>query len=48
MSVFHRSGPLAQALTYGPMMLADRLLPAVVRSRQDWIYGYDATAAVLG
>jgi salicylate hydroxylase len=48
MAVFHRSGPFSQALTYGPMMLADRLLPAIVRSRQDWIYGYDATAAMLG
>jgi salicylate hydroxylase len=43
MSVFHRSSWLSQAATYGPMMLADRLLPAIVRSRQDWIYGYDVT-----
>lgn len=41
MGVFHRSNALTQAATYGPMKLADRLFPAVVRSRQDWIYGYD-------
>jgi salicylate hydroxylase len=48
MAIFHRATPLSQALTYGPMMLADRLLPAIVRSRQDWIYGYDVTASMLG
>ncbi|MEP7210998.1 MAG: FAD-dependent monooxygenase [Alphaproteobacteria bacterium] len=48
MSVFHRSSPLSQAMTSGPMMLADRLLPSVVRSRQDWIYGYDVTGDMLG
>jgi salicylate hydroxylase len=41
MGVFHRSNALTQAATYGPMKLADRLFPAFVRSRQDWIYGYD-------
>jgi len=41
MGVFHRSNALTQAVTYGPMKLADRLFPAFVRSRQDWIYGYD-------
>jgi salicylate hydroxylase len=48
MQVFHRSSPLSQAATYAPMMLADRLLPAIVRSRQDWIYGYDVTGDMLG
>lgn len=41
MGVFHRSNAITQAATYGPMKLADRLFPAFVRSRQDWIYGYD-------
>lgn len=41
MGVFHRSNALTQAATYGPMKLADKLFPAFVRSRQDWIYGYD-------
>jgi salicylate hydroxylase len=41
MGVFHRSNAVTQAATYGPMKLADRLFPAFVRSRQDWIYGYD-------
>lgn len=41
MGVFHRSNALTQAATYGPMKLADRLFPAFVRSRQDWIYAYD-------
>jgi len=43
MAIFHQANPLTRAATYGPMMLADRLWPAVVRSRQDWIYGYDVT-----
>ncbi|MEY2759760.1 MAG: hypothetical protein RIR33_3538 [Pseudomonadota bacterium] len=41
MGLFHRSNALTQAATYGPMKLADRLFPAFVRSRQDWIYDYD-------
>jgi salicylate hydroxylase len=45
MGVFHRSNAITQAATYGPMRIADALLPAFVRSRQDWIYGYDATRA---
>lgn len=41
MGVFHRSNAITQAATYGPMKLADRLFPSFVRSRQDWLYGYD-------
>jgi salicylate hydroxylase len=41
MGVFHRSNAWSQAATYGPMKLADRLFPAIVRARQDWIYAYD-------
>jgi salicylate hydroxylase len=45
MGVFHRSNAITQAATYAPMRLADALVPAFVRSRQDWIYAYDATRA---
>jgi salicylate hydroxylase len=45
MGVFHRSNLVTQIATYGPMHIADALLPAFVRSRQDWIYAYDATRA---
>ena len=41
MGVFHRSNAWTQAATYGPMKVADKLFPAFIRSRQDWIYGYD-------
>lgn len=43
MGVFHRSNLLTRAATYGPMRIADKLMPAIVRSRQDWIYGFDPT-----
>lgn len=41
MALFHRSSVWSQAATYGPIRLADSLLPSLVRSRQDWIYAYD-------
>lgn len=41
MGVFHRSNAFTQAATYGPLKLADKLFPSFMRSRQDWIYGYD-------
>jgi salicylate hydroxylase len=41
MGVFHRTNAWTQAATYGPMKLADRLFPQVVRARQDWSYAYD-------
>lgn len=43
MGVFHRSTPLTQLSTYGPMWLAGRVTPGIVRSRLDWIYGHDVT-----
>jgi salicylate hydroxylase len=43
MGVFHRSNLFTQAATYGPMKAANLVLPAFVRSRQDWIYGFDVT-----
>ena len=48
MGVFHRSNAFTQAATYGPMKLADRLFPSFVRSRQDWIYGYDVRQVQVG
>jgi salicylate hydroxylase len=41
---FHHGDPLGQLTTYGPMWLADRFAPVIIRSAQDWIYGFDATA----
>lgn len=43
MGVFHRSNLASQIATYAPMRAADSLLPGFVRSRQDWIYGFDVT-----
>jgi len=43
MGVFHRSNLVTQAATYGPMKIASLVAPAFVNSRQDWIYGFDAT-----
>ena len=45
MGVFHRSNIVTQLATYGPMRIADKLMPAFVRSRLDWIYAYDAARA---
>jgi salicylate hydroxylase len=45
MGVFHRSNAITQFATYGPMRIADKLMPAFVRSRLDWIYAYDAARA---
>jgi salicylate hydroxylase len=47
MGVFHRSNAWTQAATYGPMKVADMLFPAFIRSRQDWIYGYDVRKVVV-
>jgi salicylate hydroxylase len=47
MGVFHRSNAWTQAATYGPMKVADKLFPAFIRSRQDWIYGYDPRKVVV-
>ena len=44
MATFHKRGGAAQALTYGPMWLAGRLAPEIVRGRQDVFYGHDVTA----
>jgi len=47
MGVFHRSNAWTQAATYGPMKVADKLFPAFIRSRQDWIYAYDVRKVVV-
>ena len=39
--LFHKPTPLSRAMTYGPMWIAGRLAPAVIRSRQDPFYAYD-------
>lgn len=44
--LFHRSNLITRLATYGPMWTAARVLPGVVRSQHDWIYGYDVTAGV--
>ena len=45
MHVFHKRGMMSQAVTYGPMWLAGKLVPSYVRSRLDWLYNYDVTKA---
>ena len=44
MKTFHHSHPLARIATYAPIWVAGIGLPSFVRSRQDWIYGYDVTS----
>ncbi|ABI77686.1 monooxygenase [Hyphomonas neptunium ATCC 15444] len=41
--LFHRSNPLYQLGTYGPMWMAGKYLPSVVHGRHDWLYGLDVT-----
>lgn len=43
--LFHRSNPLYQLGTYGPMLMAGAMLPGIVQGRHDWLYGHDVTAA---
>lgn len=42
-ALFHRSNPLYQLGTYGPMWLAGKYLPSFVHGRHDWLYGLDVT-----
>jgi 2-polyprenyl-6-methoxyphenol hydroxylase-like FAD-dependent oxidoreductase len=39
--LFHRRTPLSRAMTYGPMWLAGKIAPSVIRSRQDPFFDYD-------
>ncbi|MEM6760170.1 MAG: FAD-dependent monooxygenase [Pseudomonadota bacterium] len=44
--LFHKASTLGRWAFYGPMALAARLAPDLLHRRQDWVYGYDPTAAV--
>lgn len=43
-TTFHKPTAGAQLATYGPMWLAGRIAPDIVRARQDWLYAEDVTA----
>ncbi|MDW3098786.1 MAG: FAD-dependent monooxygenase [Alphaproteobacteria bacterium] len=43
-ATFHKPTAAAQFATYGPMWLAGRIAPNIVRARQDWLYSEDVTA----
>lgn len=45
-SLFHRSNPIFQLGTYGPMWTAGKFLPGMVHGRHDWLYGHDVTDPV--
>ena len=40
---FHKTHPLAQLATYGPMWIAGKFAPAIVRQRLNYLYAYDPT-----
>jgi salicylate hydroxylase len=44
---FHVRSKAGQLAKYGALWLGARVLPSVIHARQDWIYGYDVTAASL-
>ncbi|MCR9222678.1 MAG: FAD-dependent monooxygenase [Hyphomonas sp.] len=39
--LFHRPTPIGRALTYGPMWMAGKIAPSIIRSRQDPFFAYD-------
>jgi 2-polyprenyl-6-methoxyphenol hydroxylase-like FAD-dependent oxidoreductase len=41
--LFHRSNPVTQLSTYGPMWMAGRMMKGFIHSRNDWLYGHDVT-----
>ena len=43
--LFHRSNPVTQMSTYGPMWMAGRMMKGFIHSRNDWLYGHDVTVA---
>lgn len=43
MKTFHRAGGVGQWATYGPMALAGRVAPGLIRQRLDWLYKVDVT-----
>ena len=42
---FHRGDPVSRFGTYVPMWMASKAAPGFIHSRNDWLYGYDETAA---
>lgn len=44
-STFHKRSLPARLATYGPMWLAGRVAPQIVRQRLDWLYRHDVTQA---
>ena len=43
MGLYHKRSTIEQLTTYAPMWLAARLTPAVVHTRNDWLYSLDVT-----
>jgi salicylate hydroxylase len=41
--LFHKTNPISQLATYGPIWLAGQLLPSVAQGQYDWIYSHDVT-----
>ncbi|MEL7283011.1 MAG: FAD-dependent monooxygenase [Pseudomonadota bacterium] len=39
--LFHRRTPLSRAMTYGPMWIAGKIAPGIIRSHQDPFFAYD-------
>jgi len=39
--LFHKHTPFSRATTYGPMWLAGKIAPGIIRSQQDPFYAYD-------
>lgn len=46
LALFHKSGWANKIAAYAPIWAAGKLSPALIHARQDWIYGYDPTAAL--
>ena len=44
MGLFHKSTLPSQLMTYGPMLIAGKLVPNIVHRRMDWLYGHDVTS----
>lgn len=42
--IFHKSSRSAQLMTYGPMWVAGKLTPSLIKSRLNWLYDYDIIA----
>lgn len=46
MQTFHKSTITGKLFAYGPMWLANRAFPYLVRHKQDWLYSYDTENAI--